>query len=68
MWDLAPELGAAVVFCEHRYYGKTMPYGNQSYTSTDRLGYLSSEQALADFVLLIDYLRDHVGFARDSGQ
>uniref|UniRef100_A0A1I7XBE3 Lysosomal Pro-X carboxypeptidase n=1 Tax=Heterorhabditis bacteriophora TaxID=37862 RepID=A0A1I7XBE3_HETBA len=58
MWDIAPELGATVVFAEHRFYGKTQPYRNESYSSTDKLGYLSSEQALADFVLLIDYLKE----------
>ncbi|KAK6048537.1 hypothetical protein COOONC_13958 [Cooperia oncophora] len=57
MWDIAPEFHAAVVFAEHRFYGKTQPYGTTSYNTTDHLGYLSSEQALADFVLLIDYLR-----------
>lgn len=60
MWDIAPEFGAAVVFAEHRFYGKTQPYGGRSYNSTDLLGYLSSEQALADFVLLIDHLKQEV--------
>ncbi|KAK6044993.1 serine carboxypeptidase S28, partial [Cooperia oncophora] len=27
MWDIAPEFHAAVVFAEHRFYGKTQPYG-----------------------------------------
>lgn len=39
-----------------RYYGETLPYGNQSYSSPKHLGYLTSTQALADYVLLIDYL------------
>jgi lysosomal Pro-X carboxypeptidase len=58
MWDLAPEFGAAIVFAEHRYYGKTMPFGNESYASTANLGYLSSEQALADFAVLIGHLKE----------
>lgn len=60
MWDLAPELSAAVVFAEHRYYGKTQPFGNKSYSSASNLGYLSSEQALADFALLIKFLKQEV--------
>lgn len=58
MWDSAEEFNAAVVFAEHRFYGKTQPFKNESYNSTDYLGYLSSEQALADFVVLIDYLKE----------
>ncbi|KAE9413953.1 hypothetical protein Angca_007021, partial [Angiostrongylus cantonensis] len=57
MWDIAPEFHAAVVFAEHRFYGKTQPYGDKSYNTTDHLGYLSSEQALADFIMLIDHLK-----------
>jgi lysosomal Pro-X carboxypeptidase len=58
MWDIAPEYGAAVVFAEHRFYGKTQPFGNQSYKTVKNLGYLSSEQALADFAQLLAYLKD----------
>ncbi|TKR67933.1 hypothetical protein L596_024003 [Steinernema carpocapsae] len=57
MWDLAPEFGAALVFAEHRFYGKTQPFGKESYKSVQNLGYLSSTQALADFATLVDWLR-----------
>uniref|UniRef100_A0A914RQD2 Uncharacterized protein n=1 Tax=Parascaris equorum TaxID=6256 RepID=A0A914RQD2_PAREQ len=58
MWDIAAEFGAAVIFAEHRFYGKTYPFGNESYASVSNLGYLSSEQALADYAQLIQYLRN----------
>ncbi|KAK0415673.1 hypothetical protein QR680_012052 [Steinernema hermaphroditum] len=57
MWDIAPEYGAALVFAEHRFYGKTQPFGKESYKSVKNLGYLSSTQALADFATLVDWLR-----------
>ena len=31
MWDIAPEFKALLLFVEHRYYGESMPYGNDSY-------------------------------------
>ncbi|KAI1722640.1 serine carboxypeptidase s28 domain-containing protein [Ditylenchus destructor] len=67
MWDIAPEYKAAVVFAEHRFYGKTKPFGNDSYANVKNLGYLSSEQALADFAQLIYYLKnEHMPGAGNS--
>lgn len=58
MWDLVKEIPGTLVFCEHRFYGKSMPFGNQSnsYKSPEHLGYLTSEQALADFADLVQFL------------
>lgn len=65
MWDIAPEYDAAIVFAEHRFYGKTKPFGNDSYKDVKNLGYLSSEQALADFAELITYLKKKVSLNKD---
>jgi lysosomal Pro-X carboxypeptidase len=56
MWKAATELKAMLVFAEHRYYGKSMPFGNASYKDPQHLGYLSSEQALADYADLLQFL------------
>uniref|UniRef100_A0A8D0GP68 Lysosomal Pro-X carboxypeptidase n=1 Tax=Sphenodon punctatus TaxID=8508 RepID=A0A8D0GP68_SPHPU len=56
MWDVAEEFNAMLVFAEHRYYGESLPFGNKSYTAKN-LNYLTSEQALADFAILIQYLK-----------
>ncbi|KAK2576844.1 hypothetical protein KPH14_005476 [Odynerus spinipes] len=57
MWEIAPEFGAIVIFAEHRYYGTSMPFGNKSLTDPAHSGYLTSQQAIADYVDLIEDLR-----------
>ncbi|GAB6029669.1 hypothetical protein CHUAL_005401 [Chamberlinius hualienensis] len=57
LFDWAPEFKALIVFSEHRYYGESMPYGNQSY-DLDKLGWLNSEQALADYTELVVYIKN----------
>uniref|UniRef100_A0A0N4ZI07 GOLD domain-containing protein n=1 Tax=Parastrongyloides trichosuri TaxID=131310 RepID=A0A0N4ZI07_PARTI len=62
MWDIAPTFNAAVVFAEHRYYGQSAnrPYGNNSKSSTAHLGYLTPNQALADYAKLIVNLKSTI--------
>ncbi|KAL7609407.1 hypothetical protein Lser_V15G11566 [Lactuca serriola] len=59
VWELAPRFGAMVIFPEHRYYGESMPYGSQkeAYKNAYTLAYLTAEQALADYALLITDLK-----------
>lgn len=43
-----------------------MPFGNQSFSNSNFLGYLTSQQALADYVLLIDYLQNDKSYPANS--
>lgn len=67
MWDIAPKFGAMLVFAEHRYYGKSLPYGQDSLKPDPaKVGYLSSEQALADYAALLTDLKSRVAGAAAS--
>ncbi|XP_058081778.1 uncharacterized protein LOC131229781 isoform X1 [Magnolia sinica] len=59
VWEIAPRFGAMVIFAEHRYYGKSMPYGGKdaAYKNADSLSHLTTEQAIADFGTLLTDLK-----------
>ncbi|KAK6942267.1 Peptidase S28 [Dillenia turbinata] len=55
MFDIAPKFRAPLVF-----YGKSLPFGKNSYKSAKTLGYLNSQQALADFAVPIRSLKQNL--------
>lgn len=57
LWEWAPEFRALVIFAEHRFFGSSLPFGDRSFESPDHLGYLSSEQAMADYADLLLHLK-----------
>ncbi|XP_022084532.1 lysosomal Pro-X carboxypeptidase-like [Acanthaster planci] len=66
MWDIAPEFKAMLVFAEHRYYGDSLPYGKDSFKDRKHVGYLTSEQALADYAVLIKHIKASIPGAANS--
>jgi len=53
MFDLAPSFKATIVFPEHRYYGQSWPFGENSFTPQN-LKYLTIEQAIADYLMVVE--------------
>nr|GMC90388.1 lysosomal Pro-X carboxypeptidase-like [Ipomoea batatas] len=63
MFDYAPHFNALLVFIEHRFYGKSIPFeGKKEARSSSNIthGYLSSTQALADYATLIINLKNNL--------
>ncbi|RNA14652.1 lysosomal Pro-X carboxypeptidase [Brachionus plicatilis] len=56
IWEIAPKFDAVVVFAEHRYYGSSLPFGNESFVAPN-IDFLTSEQALADYAYLVKHLK-----------
>ncbi|XP_042898313.1 dipeptidyl peptidase 2 isoform X1 [Parasteatoda tepidariorum] len=52
MFKIAPQFQALVVFVEHRYYGKSLPFGQDSFQPKS-IGLLSIQQALADYAFFL---------------
>lgn len=51
---LAKKLGALVVFCEHRYYGTSYPFGSEAEAKkNENLKFLTVPQVLWDFIDVI---------------
>eukprot|EP00933_Yihiella_yeosuensis_P046587 TRINITY_DN4215_c0_g1_i1.p1 TRINITY_DN4215_c0_g1~~TRINITY_DN4215_c0_g1_i1.p1 ORF type:complete len:511 (-),score=94.91 TRINITY_DN4215_c0_g1_i1:165-1697(-) len=53
---LAPKWGALLLFPEQRFYGKSMPFGNDSF-KTEHLSYLTTNQVLEDYAELIYHIK-----------
>lgn len=70
MWENAAKLKAMLVFAEHRFYGQSMPYHIDTTKTSPKhnkhLGYLTSEQALADYARLLFELKNTILDAKHS--
>lgn len=66
MWEWAPRFKAMVVFAEHRYYGKSLPFGRDTFKGPEYTAYLTSEQALADYADLLTWIKNNTPGASKS--
>lgn len=57
--ELAVQQRALVIFAEHRYYGKSLPFGADSFNIPE-VGLLTIEQALADYAVMITELKQQL--------
>eukprot|EP01084_Bolivina_argentea_P073900 134074_1 len=58
MWENADSFNAIMVFAEHRYWGKSIPFSKSDiYENRDLLSFISPQQAIADYANLIYHLK-----------
>lgn len=59
MWEHGEAFGAMLVFAEHRYYGYSIPIPGSTSEPLDgdKLRFLTMEQALADYAVIIDRIK-----------
>lgn len=60
MFDIAPKFGALIVFIEHRFYGKSLPFDEKKSFLHPYVDLLTTEQAMADFAVLITSLKSYL--------
>ncbi|BBH05067.1 Serine carboxypeptidase S28 family protein [Prunus dulcis] len=55
----AHQFQALQIFIEHRYYGKSVPFGSreEAFQNADTLGYFNSAQALADYAEVLIHVK-----------
>ncbi|EJF58988.1 hypothetical protein DICSQDRAFT_128566 [Dichomitus squalens LYAD-421 SS1] len=63
--DWAKELGGIVATLEHRYFGQSLPFGNNSYT-LDNLKPFTLDNVMQDAVHFLDFVKKNVTGAAKS--
>ncbi|XP_065866385.1 uncharacterized protein [Euphorbia lathyris] len=60
--ELASRFKGLLLFIEHRYYGKSLPFRTreETFRNASSYGYLSSEQALADYAQIITHVKKNL--------
>ncbi|KAH7531139.1 hypothetical protein JRO89_XSUnG0014700 [Xanthoceras sorbifolium] len=57
--DNAPRFNALMVYIEHRYYGKSIPFASrkEALKNASTLGYFNSAQAIADYAAVLLHIK-----------
>ncbi|KAJ0042053.1 hypothetical protein Pint_18371 [Pistacia integerrima] len=57
--DNANRFNALLVYIEHRYYGKSIPFGSreEALKNASTIGYFNSAQAIADYAEILMYIK-----------
>ena len=63
--EWAKELGGITATLEHRYFGQSLPLGNDSYT-LDNLKHFTLENVMQDAVNFLNFIKQNVTGAADS--
>ncbi|XP_065183893.1 dipeptidyl peptidase 2-like [Sycon ciliatum] len=58
--EVAKEVGGMIVFIEHRYYGKSIPFG-ANWRQDLNYQFLTVDQALADYAVILSVLKKDLG-------
>ncbi|XP_065865766.1 uncharacterized protein [Euphorbia lathyris] len=58
--DNAARFNALLVYIEHRYYGKSIPFGSreEAFKNSSTRGFFNSVQAIADYAEIIIYIKE----------
>lgn len=57
MWENAATFGALLIFGEHRYFGKSLPFPGEDMPPVPKVNFLQTDQALADYATLLDWFK-----------
>ncbi|BAT99185.1 hypothetical protein VIGAN_10058100 [Vigna angularis var. angularis] len=58
--DNAASCNALLIYIEHRYYGKSVPFGSreEALKNASTIGYFNSAQALADYAAVLKHIKN----------
>ncbi|KAI2617711.1 peptidase S28 [Hypomontagnella submonticulosa] len=65
MYEYARQLGGLAVSLEHRYFGQSLPFGQNSHTPSN-MKYLTLDNVMADAVAFIEHVKETNDGASDS--